>query len=114
MERPFDHSGMSEPDGFDVDDFRLADCDPLHRYTGELGDRLMTIRVWLAPEWWTRENIEHAVDWHMEPEYCHHSHDCCGHWYGGGGKIIDTDHSTDKNGERCIAVTVRRDYRMNI
>lgn len=115
MERPFDHAGMSEPDGFDVYQFRTTTTDLLQHTSGALGEYVTTVRIWFAPDWWTREEIEAAVDWHIEPEHCYHAHDCCGRYYGGRGKIIDViEHSRDDNDDPCTIVIVRRDYVRNI
>lgn len=63
-----------------------------------------------VPEDWTLERAQAAIDERIEPQYCQHSYDCCGHFYGGRATVIGENylHSGTK------VVWVQRSYVQNV
>lgn len=63
-----------------------------------------------VPEEWTLERAQAAINEHIEPEYCRHSYDCCGYFYGGSATVIGENylHSGTK------VVWVQRTYVQNV
>lgn len=115
MERPFDHPGMSEPDGFDPHQLKRAWTNPLHHEYDDCGGHIVKVSLWFAPNWWSREEIQQALDYLIEPERCHHSYDCCAQFYGGRARVIDvTENVRDDDGNRSHLAIVRRDYVQNV
>lgn len=63
-----------------------------------------------VPADWTLERAQAAIDKRIEPEYCTHSYDCCGHFYGGRATVIGEDYL---HGDTKV-VWVKRTFVQNV
>lgn len=112
MERHFDYPGMSEPTGFDSYHLTRSVGPAMHHQSD---GSTYVIDLWFAPDWWTDSEVSQAVSFRMEPEHCQHAHDCCGHYYSKGGRVLAIrDGHLDEHGERCRLVIVGTTFTQNI
>lgn len=116
MERPFDypgrHSDIALPDPYHM--VRAEGCGEISITNGDLGEYVTHITPWFAPDWWDAEDIASVVANKFESERCHHSHDCCGRFYAGRGRVISISDSTDNHGDPAKLVLVEVRYTRNI
>jgi hypothetical protein len=115
MERPFDYVG-SQSDIVYPQPHHLvrASAESIRSYSGDLGEYITTITLYYAPSWWDAADIDEVVSERFEPEHCQHSHDCCGRYYAGRGKVVAIWDDVDDNGDTAKAVLVRIRYTQNI
>lgn len=59
----------------------------------------------------TDEEIDEWVDDNFPSTRCHHSYDCCGHWYNRPADWLDV---TDKYAERERLILIRQSAHQNI
>lgn len=115
MERPFDYPGKAEPTGFDPHQLRRKEGNGISHSYDACGGANDHITLWFAPDWWTDDEIEEAVAWKLPPEHCYHDHDCCGHYYSRGGRVMAIwDGVRDDHDDKARAVLVLTHYVQNV
>ena len=115
MERPFDCPGMAEPTGFDPHQLRRKEGFSLCHTYDAFGGVADHVTMWFAPDWWTDDEVKQAIAWALPPERCYHEHDCCGHYYSNGGRVLHIkDGVRDDEGDKARAVIVLTSYTQNV
>lgn len=116
MERPFDYPGSSSdivsPEPHHL--VRSEHTQRVHHQYGEIGEYATTYTLYFAPDWWTEEEIKAVVANRFEAERCYHSHDCCGRFYAGRGRVVDIQNGRDEHGDKAQLVLIRIDYAQNV
>jgi hypothetical protein len=88
----------------------ITDAQPLQVDVDAGGPASHRITAWRVPREATEAQIKEAMHHWIEPTYCHHEHDCCGHWYAGPPKLLGR---TVENNSTAI-VFVFQTYTMNV